>query len=162
MTDPIQIAAVKIEIIYGMISPGLYPVRIIFFVAVAKALRKNLIPDRLPHPLRRHVDIHRIHPRKRKALSQLSVFHILRRMKAILKIKDPFCSCLQLEEIPAPFIGRLHGNFPPEVLGQTHFCHDLLPAAFPSLVSAQNTGRKRVAIMNPNLFHFFSGLQPYH
>ena len=145
-----------------MISPGLYPVRIIFLVAVAKALRKNLIPDRLPHPLWRHVDIHRIHPRERKALSQLSVFHILWRMKAILKIKDPFCSCLQLEEIPAPFIGRLHGNFPPKMLGQAHFFHDLFPAAFPSLVSAQNTGRKRITIMNPNLFYFFSGLQTYH
>ena len=129
---------------------------------VAETVRKNLIPYRFVHPVRRPVHIGRVHPRHDEALEHTPFhLHLFRSQKAVLKIVPDLVLRVQLKIVFAALIRRTQGSGPPELIAEPFFEDDLLPFSRPFFTSSHNPRFIRVPVMQKNPLHIISCFQVY-
>ncbi len=99
--DARQVAAEKLAGFHRpVLSPGQHALGVQAVVAVAEAIRENLIPDGVLDPGRRLGHIGRVHPRHDKALTAAAwQMHLLGSDEAVLKVEPALLLSLQLEVV---------------------------------------------------------------
>ena len=157
--DPGQIAAEAFPVCHRAGAPRRFPR---LRSGAAEAIGKNLIPDRIAHPLRRRGDIRGIHPRLVKRGRSAVPLLLLGRAEAVLSEQPRFAVLVKLKMIPAPLVRRANHRRPPAHMPQPQRARQLHPFAVPPLGSAEDSGLKRIAPMQKDLLHIRVGLQPDH
>ena len=161
--DSRDIPAIKLIICHAPLRPGkniLFGQRSLF---ITEAFRKDLIPYGILHPIRRHIDIRRIHPGKRKILQPYIACHKGTVCSdPILQIVTGFIPAPELKEITAAFIRRKNRYSPPFVVFQFPYLQHLLRMPLPRPGPAEFFRLHGIFIIQENPIHLLSGLDLYH
>ena len=136
-----------------------------FCTAVAKSVRKNLVPYSSVYPGGRFNYIGRVHPREEEVLTPALIFlKLLFGHKGILGHIKGFVFTVKYKEITAPFEFRLYHRFPKQMVLQLFYIAHFYKLSAPRILSAKQTAFKGIAIhkLNPvnviSCFNFYNKL----
>ena len=129
--------------------------------AAAEAVREDLIPDRVPHPLGRGRNVGGVHPGLVEGGGPVPDL-LGGGAEAVLPIEPYLAAAVQLEVVAASLVGRAQDRRPPQDLLQMQGRRQLLALAVPYLRTPQDARLKGVAPVQEDPLHLGAGLQAQH